>query len=110
MSEQPYEPQDTHESFEDFLGRRVREVWVSWCQEAGDTKESHLLPWENLPEFDKQVDRRIGLALYELGVASRDAEVARLTARVAELEAQLEARTKMLENHQCPHYPTGEGV
>lgn len=50
------------------LGRLVREVWVRWAREQPDPKSSWLTPWEGLSEPDREVDRRIGDALYRLGV------------------------------------------
>lgn len=51
------------------LGRIVREVWVGWAQEQPDVAEhpSWLVPYEDLPVRDRNVDKRIGLALYMLG-------------------------------------------
>lgn len=51
------------EQFREELGRIVREEYVRVCHEAGDTKPSHLAPWEELSEYDKEVDRRIGVAV-----------------------------------------------
>lgn len=45
------------------LGRLVREVWVDYAIEQGDTKPSHLIGWDDLGEYDKEVDRRIGAAV-----------------------------------------------
>lgn len=47
----------------DYLGKIVRQVWVAYCEETGVTKPSHLVPWENLSEWDKEADRRIGEAV-----------------------------------------------
>lgn len=44
----------------DELGRLVRETWIAYCIEMGDGKPSHLTGWDDLPEYDKEVDRRIG--------------------------------------------------
>ena len=50
------------------LGRRVREVWVIWAKEQmgidPDPKLHWLTPWDELDEPSKEVDRRIGLALW----------------------------------------------
>lgn len=46
------------------LGRRVREVWITWAKEQPNPKPSWLTPWEELPEPDKEVDRRIGTAIW----------------------------------------------
>lgn len=47
----------------DYLGKIVRETWVAYCEETGVTQPSHLVPWENLSEWDKEADRRIGEAV-----------------------------------------------
>lgn len=52
----------------DVLGQRVREVWVAWAHEQPAPKPSWLLPWEGLSEPDREVDRRIGEALFKMGV------------------------------------------
>lgn len=46
------------------LGKFVRDVWVAYCLETGDTKPSHIAPWEELSEWDKEADRRIGERLW----------------------------------------------
>lgn len=45
------------------LGRKVREVWIAWANEQSNPKPSWLLPWDKLVESDKEVDRRIGMAI-----------------------------------------------
>lgn len=47
----------------DFLGRRVREVWVEWASRQPNPKPSHLTPWGQLDEGNREVDRLIGTAL-----------------------------------------------
>ena len=54
----------------ELLGRLVREVWVAYCVEIGDTKPSHLAPWDELTEDEREVDRRIGERLFDEGVAA----------------------------------------
>lgn len=49
------------------LGRFVREVWVEWAKDQPNPKPSWLVPWEQLSESDKEVDRRIGERLFTLG-------------------------------------------
>jgi hypothetical protein len=46
------------------LGMRVREVWIHWAKEQPNPKPSWLVPWEALSEPDKEVDRRIGTAIW----------------------------------------------
>lgn len=53
------------------LGRVVRQAWVEYCQEIGDTKPSHLAPWEELSEQDKEADRRIGEAVVKAYLEAR---------------------------------------
>ncbi len=48
----------------------VRHVWVEWAKEQPNPKPSWLVPWEHLLESDREVDRRIGAALYDLGLDS----------------------------------------
>lgn len=65
------------------LGKLVRDVWVRWAKEQPNPKPSWLLPWEELGEADKEVDRRIGEALavrgaqYTLKAADRAINAAR---------------------------------
>lgn len=42
------------------LGALVRQVWVEKAQELPNPKPSNLLPWEQLDEWNKEVDRCIG--------------------------------------------------
>lgn len=51
------------------LGRRVREVWTAWAREQPSPKASWLVPWEDLTEPEREVDRRIGEALAARGLA-----------------------------------------
>lgn len=56
------------------LGRRVREIYVEWAREQPDPKPSWLVPWDQLDPGQKEVDIRIGLALYSLGLNATAAE------------------------------------
>lgn len=58
------------------LGRRVRETWVRWAKEQLNPKPSWLVPWGELSDPDKEVDRRIGEDVARwtmLGLAARAA-------------------------------------
>lgn len=44
----------------EFLGRLVRLVWVQWASEQPNPKADWLIPWEELPERFREVDRQIG--------------------------------------------------
>lgn len=45
------------------LGILVRETWVDWAREQPNSKPHHLLPWDEISEGDREVDRRIGEAV-----------------------------------------------
>jgi hypothetical protein len=66
MSNQPaitnLPPDEQREHF----GRLVRDAWVLYCLETGDTKPSHIAPWDDLSEWDKEADRRIGDAFVDI--------------------------------------------
>ena len=46
------------------LGRRVRDLRLMWAREQPSPKATWLLPWDGLSEPDREVDRRIGSALW----------------------------------------------
>jgi hypothetical protein len=46
------------------LGKRVREVWVAWARTQPNPKPEWLVPWDELEERYKEVDRLIGSALW----------------------------------------------
>lgn len=52
-----------HKSYRETLGRVVREAWVKWALEQPNPKASWLTPYDDLPESDKEADRRIGEAV-----------------------------------------------
>lgn len=47
------------------LGRRVREVWIAWAKTQPEPKPSWLVPWEEMEEKDREVDRQIGETIAE---------------------------------------------
>ena len=51
----------------DMLGRAVRDEWIKWAKEQPNPKPSWLLPWEELTEPEREVDRRIGAHLANIG-------------------------------------------
>jgi hypothetical protein len=65
----------------ELLGRTVRLAWVSWAFEQTDVDQhpSWTVPWDGLSERDKEVDRRIGERLYEMGYFEGRVEALRLT-------------------------------
>jgi hypothetical protein len=44
-------------------GRMVREAWVRWAETQPNPKPSWLLPYDDLPEPDKEADRQIAEAV-----------------------------------------------
>jgi hypothetical protein len=52
-------PQSDH----DKLGKAVRDEWIKWAKEQPNPKPSWLVPWEELSEPEREVDRRIGRRL-----------------------------------------------
>jgi hypothetical protein len=52
----------------DKLGRLVREVWIAWAKEQPNPKPSWLVPYDQMAEPDKEVDRRIGETLFRAGL------------------------------------------
>lgn len=54
------------------LGKIVREIRIDFVKEQSEltgtpAKPGHLTEWPGLDETNKEVDRRIGWRLYELG-------------------------------------------
>ena len=46
------------------LGRIVRRVWVEYCIQTGHTERpDRICPWEEMDEWSREVDRRIGVAV-----------------------------------------------
>lgn len=52
----------------DRLGSCVRGAWIAWALEQPDVADhpSWTVPWDELPERDREVDRRIGEAVLHL--------------------------------------------
>lgn len=63
------------EDMREFLGKLVRLEWTRWAAEQPNPKPSWLKPWNELDEPDKEVDRRIGEAIWRFSFA-RDAALA----------------------------------
>jgi hypothetical protein len=49
------------------MGKAVRALWVAYAAARPNPKPHHLIPWEELDEENKEVDRIIGEALYFWG-------------------------------------------
>lgn len=41
------------------LGQVIRNAWVRWASRQANPKASHVVPWRDLPELDKEADRCI---------------------------------------------------
>src|SRR5690242_20401120 len=50
------------------LGRIVRDVFVDWAKKQPNPKPNQLIPWQKLPECDKEPNRLIGVALASYGI------------------------------------------
>jgi hypothetical protein len=60
----------------ELVGRMVRQIWVRWAREQDDPKPSWLLPWAELDDGQREVDMRIGEALFMAGHQAGTAELA----------------------------------
>ena len=58
----------------DQLGRFVREAWVRWAQTQPVPKPSWLIPYDDLAEADKEVDRQIGEAIARWTIIGQNAK------------------------------------
>ena len=67
-----YKEQVFSEEEREQLGRLVREEWIDWAREQPNPKPSWLVPWEELSETDREVDRRIGARLALAGIFMAD--------------------------------------
>lgn len=48
----------------EFLGKLVRKEWVDWAHEQPCPKDTWLRTWNLLPEWEKEIDRRLGVAVW----------------------------------------------
>lgn len=84
-------------------GRLVREAWVNYCRETGDTKSSHLAPWDELSAWDKAADSRIYDAVAAALQAEHAAEVARLREALGTLTTVLVRPVNQAYGLCCPY-------
>jgi len=63
------------------LGKQVRAVWVACARAHPEPKDSWLVEWPDLDEFQRRVEREIGVALYRRGVASAQQQLVQLLQR-----------------------------
>lgn len=59
----------------DDLGRHVRDAWIRWAKSQPEPKASWLVPYDELPERDKEADRQIGEAVALLTKLAIDAHL-----------------------------------
>lgn len=52
----------------DELGQLVRAVWIRWAKQQTDPKPSWLVPWADLGESDREVDRQIGESVFRFAL------------------------------------------
>lgn len=48
------------------LGEAVRRVWVECAREQKNPKPRYLVPWDDLDDANKEIDRRIGEAVAQI--------------------------------------------
>jgi hypothetical protein len=96
------------------LGRMVREIWVATARAHPDPKPSWLVPWDELGEWDKEVDRRIGEAVashaalvtaietHQVGSRERAALIRQRDLAMTEA-AKLRAKLAAIEDHCRKH-------
>ncbi len=75
----------------DTLGQQVRQAWIDYRLETGDRKPSHIAPWAEISEWDREADRRIARALVTPFVRDRyrlEEEIEQQRTRIAELERE----------------------
>lgn len=81
------------EATRDFLGRVVREAWVSWAERQPNPKASWLVPWADLSESDREADRCIGESV--AGCVAHN--LAALRQSLASAEARAEESATLLD-------------
>ncbi len=90
----------------DTLGQQVRQAWIDYCLETGDRTPSHIAPWAEIGEWDREADRRIARALTGPFMRDRyrlEEEVEQQRARIAELERENAAlRLQMTDENGHP--------
>lgn len=73
------------------LGQRVREVWIRWAEQQPEPKPSWLVPWDDLAEPDREVDRLIGEELYAKGHSDGIADLV-----VEQMRAEGKTKSRLL--------------
>lgn len=73
----------------DELGRRVRDTWVRWAQDQLYTKPSWVIPYDEISEADKEVDRQIGEDIAVFVELQSQSIIATLRTQLAERDAEI---------------------
>ncbi len=61
----------------DAFGRVVRKIWVDYCIETGRTdRPDRIAPWEELDEWSREADRRIGEGMIAYWLSGQEGEEA----------------------------------
>lgn len=84
----------------EILGKVVRQVWIEWANEQPNAKPSWLLPWEELSEPEREVDRRIGETIASLISEPMETALATLTRERDEAKQEADRlRAEMVETY-----------
>jgi hypothetical protein len=58
----------SHRLDPDMLGMTVRNTWLEWAKTQPNMDKTQLLSWEELSSEDKDIARKIGLAVVNVGI------------------------------------------
>ena len=75
----------------DFFGQIVRDTWIRWAQQQPNPKPSWLVPYAELNEADKEVDRQIGETVFRWAAKIKCATLAAHSAGARPLTAERDA-------------------
>jgi hypothetical protein len=89
----------------EFLGQLVRMEWGAWAREQPNPKPSWLLPWAELSEPEREVDRRIGERIYNMAMDALYTHPATRETGVDALRKSLQGAL-VLFGHRCAHDST----
>jgi hypothetical protein len=88
------------------LGRTVRDVWIAFAKrqkaETGiAAKPSHLVSWDELDEPNKQVDREVGDACFQIGF-QEGVQAAAIMLAISHPEAFNDLMSKLYKKAEPP--------
>lgn len=68
------------------MGKMVREAWLAYCRETDQpVNHKHSATWEELTEWEKEVDRRIGESLFSWGAGAAREKFAGICKEIQEV-------------------------